>query len=129
MHSFGYSATYRNRIHAAGDGLSKSHKIRLNVSPLVAEHFTSTANARLDLITDEQHVVLLAQSRNLAQVVIVRHNYACLALDGFDNESSSLLAVSFEDSLEVCYIVVTDGVATRGADGSDVWHVRAVVIS
>lgn len=121
--------TYRDWIHATRDGLSKGHKIRLDASPLVAEHFTSTTNSSLDLVTDKQHVMLLAQCRDLAQVVFVGYNYACLALDGFNNESSSLLAMGLKDSLKVGYVVVTDRLATSGTSGTNVWDVRAVVIS
>lgn len=51
----------RDRVHTARDGLAEQDKIGLDVAPLVAEQLTRAGNTSLDLITNQQHVVLVAE--------------------------------------------------------------------
>ncbi|KAI6751061.1 hypothetical protein HG530_013975 [Fusarium avenaceum] len=78
-------------VHTARDGLSKSDKVGLDVGPLGAEHASSSADASLDLVADEQNVVLGAESLNLGEIILVGDNDTGLTLNGLADESGSLL--------------------------------------
>lgn len=98
-------------VHAARDGLAQSYHVRFDASPLGAEHATSSANAGLDLVTDEQDVVLLAEIVDLLQVVLIGDHDTSLTLNRLDQEGSGILAMSLENLLEVSNVVESDGLA------------------
>ena len=119
----------RDRVHATTDGLAKEDKVGLDATPLVAEHLTSAGNASLDLVTDHEDVVLVAELAHFSEVVLIRDNNTCFALDGLDQESSSVLAVLLENLLEIAYVVVADRLVIGRVRGANVGQVRTVVVS
>ena len=96
-----------HRVEAARERLADDHDVGLHVVPLVAEELAGATEARLDLVA-EQHVVLLARSRRLAQEAGRRHDDARLALDRLDQEGAGVgrdgvaqgLGVAVGDDLE-----------------------------
>lgn len=115
-------------VHAAGDGLSKSNHVRLNACPLRAEHAAGSANTGLDLVTDEEDVVLLADGVDLCEVVIVGNNNTSLALDGLYDEGGGILAMGLQNLLQVGHVVVADGLASGRRGGANVGDIRAIVV-
>ncbi|MNI98705.1 hypothetical protein D3C73_1576010 [compost metagenome] len=56
------------------------------------EHGSGTAVARLNLIVNQQHAVLLKQRLHFAEIRRDRHNHAAVALDRFHDHCSNLIA-------------------------------------
>lgn len=115
-------------VHASGDGLAESDNVGLDAGPLGAEQTAGSADAGLDLITDEEDVVLLAKSVHLGQVVVVGNDNTGLALDGLNDEGGGVLSMGLQDLFQVGHIVVTDRLAGGGRGGANVGDVRAVVV-
>src|SRR5690242_2306960 len=110
----------RHGVHATRDGLAEQNEVWLDAAPLMAEHLTGPCNTSLDLVANEENVVLVAEGADLSQVAVVRYDNASLTLDGLNKERSSVLAVLLEDLTNIVYIVITDGLASRGVDTADV---------
>jgi len=109
----------RHRIHPPRQRLPHDDDIRLDVVPVRAQHLPRAADAGLDLVGDEQHVVLLAQPLRLAEVALRRDDDAGLALDGLDHERREVVAPGLEGGLERGEIAEGDeGVA--GHEGAEV---------
>lgn len=71
-------------VHSAGDGFAQEHQIGLDPAPFVTQKLSCAGNTGLDLVTDQQDIVLIAQGPGVAQVRIVRNDNARLSLNGFN---------------------------------------------
>ena len=58
--------------------------------PLTGEQLACAAQARLDLIDNQQAVVGVAKCANLLQVALRRHDHPALALDRFENKGADI---------------------------------------
>ena len=115
-------------VHAARNGLAKSDHVGLDARPLGAEHAAGAANASLNLVGNENDVVLLAESLNLGEVVVIGDHDTSLTLNGLNDDGGSLLAVGLEDLFNVGDVVVSDGLASGRRGGTNVGDVGAIVV-
>ena len=118
-----------HRIHSTGDGLAQQHQIRLDSTPFVAEKLPRPGNTGLDLIADQQGIVLIAQGSGLLQVILVRNNNSCLALDGFDQEGSQVGACFLERFAQSGLVVVRDRLISSGDGAANVGEIGAIVLA
>ena len=77
----------RYRIEPAGECLAKHVHIRLHAFVLTGKQRAGAAQARLNLVGDQQHAALATDTRHLSQITCRRDEHASLALDGLDQES------------------------------------------
>lgn len=117
-----------DRVHAARNGLAKSDHVGLDARPLGAEHAAGTANTGLNLVGNENDVVLLAESLNLGEVVVIGDHDTSLTLNGLNDEGGSLLAVGLEDLFNIGDVIVSDGLAGGRRGGTNVGDVGAIVV-
>src|SRR5262249_18061426 len=75
---------------SAADGLGDAHHIGSNAAALVGEEATSSPDARLDFVEDEQEAMLIAEFTQATQKWRRRHPYAAFALDRLDQNCSGL---------------------------------------
>lgn len=116
-------------VHATGNGLSESDKVWLNARPLRAEHLSCASNTGLDLVADEENVVLLAECLHVTKVAVIWDNDTGLALNWFNDNSSSLLAELLKELLDIGNIVVADGLSGGWVEGANAWDVWTIVVS
>lgn len=109
-----------NGIQTSRDSLAESDDIGLDVGPLGTTHASSSADASLDLVTNKLYLMLLAEGLDLGKVVLIGYDNSSLALDGLANKGSGLLAVSLQHLLKIGDVVVSDGLVSRGANGTKV---------
>lgn len=128
-HDFLATQHARNRVHTTRDGLAEQDKVGLDSAPLVAQQLTCASNTSLDLVTDQQHIVLIAECPGLLQVVWVGDNDASLTLDRLDEESSEVGAGRLERLAESCLVIVGDGLLGSWDRASDTGKIRAVVLA
>ena len=74
----------RHGVHSTGDGLSQEHQVGCDPTPYMTQKLSRAGNTGLDLVTDQQDIVLIAQGPGVAQVRIVRNDNARLSLNGFN---------------------------------------------
>lgn len=86
-------------------------------------------NPRLDLVADHQHVVLVAELADAAEVGVVWDYDARFALDRLDYESREFLPVRGECFLCRFDVVVGEHFLRAGTHGPDVGEVGAVVLA
>lgn len=115
----------RDGVDTAGQGLAKKKNIGLDTIVVNAEQLASAGKTGLDLVGDHEDVVLLAELGDLLEVSLIGNHDTGLTLDGLDQEGSNVLAVVLENVLEVLDVVVADGAAGLGVDGTDVGEVGA----
>ena len=86
---------------------------------LAAEHATGSGNTRLHLVGNEQHVVLVAEVEALFKIAVVGHEHTCLALNGFSNKGTNLIAIFVEGFAQGVYIIIRNAYET--------WRERAIL--
>lgn len=128
-HDFLLAENSRDRVHATTDSLAEKDKVGLDTTPFVAQHLASASNSSLNLVTDHQDVVLVAQLTHFSEVVLIRHDDTCFTLNGLDQESGSVLAVLLKHLLEICNVVVADWLVVGRVAGANVGQVGTVVVS
>ena len=116
-------------VHATGDSLAQQHHVGLDPAPLMAAQLASTGNTGLDLITDQQYVVLVAQGSGLLQVILVGNHDTCLALDGLHQERGQTRPRLLEGFPQCRLIVVCDRLIRSGNGAADTGQVRAIVLA
>jgi hypothetical protein len=72
----------------------------------IVHEFSSSSEASLDLVKDEQAIILLAQGLHLSQVALLRHDATGLSLDGFNHDGADELALFLQLSLYISQVVV-----------------------
>lgn len=95
----------------------------------MAKQLSRPRNARLNLITDQQDVVFIAERTRFLQVVIIRDNDARVALDRLDEEGSEMRPSGFESSSKCCLVVVKNRFICAGDRAADVGDQRTVIAS
>lgn len=115
----------RDGVNTTGQGLTEKENIGLDIVVVNAEQLACAGKTGLDLVGDHEDVVLLAELRDLLEVSLVGNHDTSFTLDGLDQEGGDVLAVVLEDVLEVLDVVVADGAAGLGVDGTDVGEVGA----
>jgi hypothetical protein len=80
----------RSHRQAAGDRLRDTEDVGNDLVLLEREHRPGPAEPRLDLVEDEQHAALAAQSRGRIDELACRGPHAAFALHELDDESSGL---------------------------------------
>lgn len=80
----------RDGIHASAHRFTHHEDVRANVFPVDGEHLAGTTKAGLDLVCDHQHVILLAEGLHALEVALMRNDYATLALNWFNHDSTSV---------------------------------------
>lgn len=76
----------RHGVHSTGDGLSQEHQVRCDPTPFMTQKLSRAGNTGLDLVTDQQDIVLIAQGPGVTQVLLVRNDNTCLALNRLNQE-------------------------------------------
>jgi hypothetical protein len=109
----------RHGQHAATEGLSQDDQVRADAVVLRREQAARASQARLHLISDEQHAVLLAERRSGSQVPCCWDDDACFALDRLNHEGCDAVPRVDEDALEGSEVVV--------GDRDEAWDERPVV--
>eukprot|EP01137_Pigoraptor_chileana_P009058 Opistho-2@56753 len=71
----------RDRHESARQRLPENENVRTHALVVAREHAARAAESRLDLVGNKQHIGILADLLGLAQIPLVRHNDARLALD------------------------------------------------
>lgn len=95
----------------------------------MAEQFACTGNARLNLITDEQDIVLITQSSRLPQIVIVGNDNACFALNRLYQEGGKVGSRVLKGLPQGCLVIVLEGLVGSRDCASDTWQIRTVVFA
>lgn len=119
----------RDRVHTTRDGLAQEDQIGLDSTPLVAEELAGAGNTRLDLVTDQEYIVLVAQCASLLQVVLVGDDNTGFTLDGLDQESGQAGTGLLKGLAQSSLVVVQDRLIGPGNGAANVRQVRAVVLT
>ena len=82
---------------AAGEGLADGDHVRAHAFVVAGEQLAGAADAGLDLVGDEQHVVRVAQVEAFLEVALVRDIDAGFALDGLHDHGADLVALFVQD--------------------------------
>jgi hypothetical protein len=90
VHDFVVGQERADGIEAAAQRLADDQAVGADAFPLVGEHLAGAAQAALDLVADQQHVVLLAEGRGLLEEALGRNDDAGLALNGLDDEGAGV---------------------------------------
>jgi hypothetical protein len=93
------------------ESLAEDDHVRLDVVPLITEHLSGPAKTSLDLVTNQEHVVLLAEFGALCEVSVIRDEDTSLSLNRLNQERSRLLSVSLEGLFQVANVVVANHAA------------------
>mmetsp|Transcript_13555 Transcript_13555/g.23228 ORF Transcript_13555/g.23228 Transcript_13555/m.23228 type:complete len:202 (-) Transcript_13555:419-1024(-) len=104
-------------IDAARKSLSENKNVGLHSLPIAGEQSPSAADAGLNLVRDEKHVVLLAQAVGGGKISIIRNNNPCLSLDWLHEETRNFGSVFFENISQRNRVIVRDP--------HDSWRVRS----
>jgi hypothetical protein len=95
----------------------------------VAEQLSCTRDTSLDLVADQQHIVLVAQSSGLLEVIVVWDNNSCLALDRLDQERSQVGACLFKRLAQSSLVIILDRLVGSWNCAANVGDKRAIVLS
>jgi hypothetical protein len=95
----------------------------------VAEQLSSTRDTSLNLITDQQHIVLVAQSSGLLEVIVVWDNNSRLALDGLNQECSQVRARLLKRLAQSSLVIILDWLVGSWNCAANVGDERAIVLS
>lgn len=105
-------------IQTSRDSLAESNDIGLDVGRLGTNHASSSADASLDLVTNKSHLMLLAEGLNLGKEFLIGGDNSSFAPDGLANKVSGLLDVSLHHLLNIGDVVISNGLASRGINGT-----------
>ena len=82
----------RDGVEAAGEGLADRDAVGADPLVLEGEELPGAAEARLDLVEDQEAVVPVGQLAQAPQVAVRRDDDAALALDRLDEDGAGLRA-------------------------------------
>jgi hypothetical protein len=119
----------RDGVHTTRNGLAQEDQVGLDSAPLVTQQLTRAGNTSLDLVTDQEYIVLVAQSASLLQVILVGNDDTGLALNGLNQEGGQVRAGRLKGLTQSSLVIVGDGLLGAGDCAPDTGEVGPVVLT
>jgi hypothetical protein len=95
----------------------------------VAQQLARAGDTSLDLITDQEYIVLVAQSAGLLQVILVRNDNTSLTLNRLNQEGGQVRACRLKGLTQSSLVIVGDGLLGAGDGAPDTGEVGSVVLT
>ena len=110
-----FATAERRQRQTAADALGKGHEVRGDAEPMRCAR-VSGCQARLDLVEDQQHTVVVTRRTHCSEITRVGQDDADVLQHRLHDDGCDLVSMGIEDVLEALDVVVGNDVDETGLD-------------